>query len=304
MTLRVAVVGAGYLGQHHARIYSELSDVELAAVVDVDEGRAIEVAGRCSTRACRDYKEVLESVDALSIVVPTTSHFETALDCIRAGKDVLVEKPLTATVAEADELIEEAEKKGCIIQVGHLERYNPGLIALTGLVEEPRFLEATRVSPFPNRGLDVDVTLDLMIHDIDIIMSLVPHPVRSIDAFGFSLATEKADEARVWMGFENGAAASLFASRIFREKQRRLRVFQKDSCIELDYQTSSLEVRSPSNALEPQVIRPEYREPLKEELKDFIRNAVERKRPKVSGIEGRNALKTVLEINSAMGRNR
>jgi predicted dehydrogenase len=304
MALKVAVVGAGYLGQHHARIYSELEGVELAGVVDTDEERAWEVARKYSSRAFRDYREILRDVDALSIVVPTTDHFEVALGCIRAGKDVLVEKPIATSVSEADRLISEAEKRDRILQVGHLERYNPGVLALSRIVSEPTFLEAVRLSPFLNRGFDVDVTLDLMIHDIDIILSLVLSPVAKISAFGFSLVTGKVDEARAWIEFENGSAASLAASRISREKQRRLKVFQKDLCAELDYQTGTLELRSAANPVEPEIFRHEHSEPLKEELKDFIRCVEKRERPMVSGIEGRNALSAALEINSVMERNR
>ncbi len=302
MALRVAVVGAGYLGQHHARIYSELGDVELAAVVDTDQTRAREVAGKYASRAFGDYRDTFGHVDALSIVVPTSDHFEVALNCIKAGKDVLVEKPITTTVSEADELISEAAKRGRILQVGHLERYNPGLIALTRMIEEPRFLEAVRVSPFLNRCFDVDVTLDLMIHDIDIILGLVRSPVKRISAFGFSLVTEKIDEARAWIEFDNGALASLTASRIAGEKRRMLKVFQKNVCMELDYQTSTVELRSPAEPGDAEIVRPEYREPLQEELKDFIRCIGTRERPKVSGIEGRNALSVVMEINSVMER--
>jgi predicted dehydrogenase len=302
MALRVGVVGAGYLGQHHARIYSELQDVELAAVVDTDETRARDVAGKYASRAFGDYRDTFSDVDALSIVVPTPGHFEVALDCLRAGKDVLVEKPITTTLSEADELISEAAGRDLILQVGHLERYNPGFIALTRMVEEPRFLEAVRVSPFLNRCFDVDVTLDLMIHDIDIILGLVRSPVKSINAYGFSLVTEKIDEARAWIEFENGAVSCLTASRIADQKQRMLKVFQKNAYMELDYQTSTVERRSPMEPGDAQIIRPEYREPLKEELKDFVRCIGTRERPKVSGIDGRNALSVVMEINSVMER--
>jgi len=302
MALRVAVVGAGYLGQHHARIYSELPDVKLAAVVDTNEERAKEVAGKYAARAYRDYRDTFTGVDALSIVVPTSDHFAVALNCLRAGKDILVEKPITATVSEADGLIAEAEKQGRILHVGHLERYNPGFVTLSRMTENPAFLDAVRLSPFMNRGVDVDVTLDLMIHDIDIILSLVRSPVKSIRAFGFSLVTDKIDEAKAWIEFENGASAVLTASRIAREKKRRLKVYQKNAYMELDYQTSAVELRSPTGPGEPEIIRPEYREPLKEELKDFVRCIGTRGRPRVSGIEGRNALNLVMEINSLMER--
>ncbi len=300
--MKVAVVGAGYLGQHHARIYSEMEGVELAGVADIDEGRAREIAQRYSSRAYRDYRDIIGDADALSIAVPTTDHFEIALGCIRAGKDVLVEKPIAASVSQADELIREAKERDCILQVGHLERYNAGVATLSRMIKEPTFFVATRLSPFLNRCADVDVTLDLMIHDIDIILSLVSSSVKRISAFGFSLVTEKIDEARAWIEFENGSSASLTASRIARQKQRRLKVFQEDSCAELDYQTCAVEVRSAASPLEPEIISQVQGEPLKEELKDFIRCVEHRARPRVSGLEGRNALSVALEINSVMGR--
>ncbi len=300
--MKVAVVGAGYLGQHHARIYSELDGVELTGVVDTDEARAREIAQKYSSRACRDYRDVIGDADALSIAVPTTDHFEIALACIRAGKDVLVEKPIAASVSQADELIREAEERNRILQVGHLERYNAGFGALSRMIKEPAFFEATRLSPFLNRNADVDVTLDLMIHDIDIILSLVSSPVKRISAFGFSLVTGKIDEARAWIEFESGSAAFLTASRIAGQKRRRLKVFQKDSCAELDYQTCTVEILSGASPLEPEIISQAQSEPLREELKDFIRCVEHRTRPRVSGVEGRDALRVALEINSVMGR--
>ncbi len=302
MALRVAVIGAGYLGQHHARIYSELDDVELAGVVDSDEERAKEVARRYGAAAYRNYKDIVNDVDALSIVVPTSNHYEIALDCIRAGKDLLVEKPITGTVSEADDLIAEAENAGCILQVGHLERYNPGVIALSRMVEEPQFLDSVRVSPYLNRSRDVDVTLDLMIHDIDIVLTLVSSPIKRMNAFGFSFVTEKIDEARAWIDFESGAVASFTASRIAPEKQRRLKVFQKNLYIELDYQSSVVELHYSADPLNTERVEPERREPLKEELKDFVRCVMSREHPKVSGVEGRDALNVALKITSLIER--
>ncbi|MGD0887207.1 MAG: Gfo/Idh/MocA family oxidoreductase [Thermodesulfovibrionales bacterium] len=323
MSVKVAVVGAGYLGQHHARVYSELDDAELVGVVDIDVKRAEEVAEKYRSTPYSDYRDILDNTDALSIVIPTTSHYEITLDCIRAGKDVLVEKPITVTLEEASDLIRAAERMDAILQVGHLERYNPGVIALSQMIEEPRFIEAVRVSPFLNRCSDVDVTLDLMIHDIDVILSLVPSSIKTIRAAGFSLVSEKIDEARAWIEFDNGTAAILAASRIAGEKQRKLKIFQQNSLMELDYQQAKIRryyhssgdtgLIDPSRC-DPQIriqgesvagcavdtITPEYTEPLKEELKDFIRCVIRREKPKVSGIEGREALSVVLAINSLM----
>lgn len=294
--MRVAVVGAGYLGQHHARIYSELEGIELVGVVDVDSKRAEEIAGKYASRPFSDYRDIINKVDALSIVVPTTYHYDIALDCIRSGKDVIVEKPITTTVSEADELISEAERMDRILQVGHLERYNPGVMAVSEMIEKPLFFESLRVSPFLNRATDVDVTLDLMIHDIDIVLSLASSPLKNISAIGFSSVTEKIDEARAWIEFDNGAVAFFTASRIAEEKQRKLRIFQENSYIELDYQQGDIRSFSRNGAHE--AIKPEYRESLKEELKDFLRCVALRERPKVSGVEGRDALSVALEINS------
>lgn len=294
--IRAGVIGVGYLGQHHARIYSGLEDAELVGVADTNIERAGEIAGKFGTKAYKDYKDLIGKADALSIVVPTTLHYEIALECLRSGKDIIVEKPVTTTIAEADELIAEAERQERILQVGHLERYNSGIMALSEMIDRPIFFESLRLSPFLNRATDVDVTLDLMIHDIDIVLSLVSSPVRSVKAIGFSSITDMIDEARAWVEFENGLAGFFTASRISEEKQRKLRVFQDSSYIELDYQNGSIKKFSHRGAQED--IKPEYREPLKEELKDFIRCVANREAPRVSGIEGRDALRVVLEINS------
>ncbi len=177
MPVRVGVIGVGYLGQHHARIYSELEDIELVALADTDEKRAITFAEKYGCKAFSDYREILPKVDALSIVTPTTSHHSIAIECLRAGKDILIEKPITENIKEADELIMEAEKHGCILQVGHLERYNSALLAASGMINEPRFIESERLSPFLGRGTDVDVTLDLMIHDADIVLAIMSQQI-------------------------------------------------------------------------------------------------------------------------------
>lgn len=294
--IMAGVIGVGYLGQHHARIYSGLEDAELVGVADTDIERAGEIAGKYGTKAYKDYRDLIGKADALSIVVPTTLHYEIAMECLRSGKDIIVEKPITTTIAEADELIAEAERQEKILQVGHLERYNSGIMALSEMIDRPIFFESLRLSPFLNRSTDVDVTLDLMIHDIDIVLSLVSSPVRSVKAIGFSSITDMIDEARAWVEFENGLAGFFTASRISEEKQRKLRVFQDSSYIELDYQNSSIKKFSHRGAQED--IKPEYREPLKEELKDFIRCVSNREAPRVSGVEGRDALRVVLEINS------
>ena len=209
------------------------------------------------------------------------------------------------TIEDADELIAASKNKDCIIQVGHLERYNPAMLAVSEMVKEPLFIESERLSPFLGRGTDVDVTLDLMIHDIDIILSLTGLPVKGIRAVGAKILTDKIDVAKAWLEFENGCSALATVSRLSPEKQRRLKIFQKDSYISVDYQ--SCEIRRhirEGESISYDVIKPENKEPLKEELKDFIRCIKERQRPKVSADEGRNALKVVLEISNSIKNGR
>ncbi|MDP2754638.1 MAG: Gfo/Idh/MocA family oxidoreductase [Nitrospirota bacterium] len=303
MSVKVGVIGVGYLGQHHARIYSEIEEAELVAVVDINKEKADAFAEKYGCKAYYDYKHILNEVDAVSIVTPTTTHYSIALDCIKAGKDILIEKPITMNVKEAEKLINEAEKRDCMIQVGHLERYNPAVLAASEMIKKPLFIESERLSPFLGRGTDVDVTLDLMIHDIDIILSLIPSPVKDIRAVGAKVLTDKIDVAKAWLAFENGCIALATVSRLSPEKLRRLKVFQKDSFISIDYQ--NLEIKRHFRTKEGisfAITKPENKEPLREELKDFISCVKERRRPRVSAVEGRAALKIVLEISEMIKR--
>jgi len=305
LTVRIGVIGVGYLGQHHERIYSELENVELTAVVDIDKKKANAFAEKYGCKAYYDYKYILNEVDAVSIVTPTTTHYSIALDCIKAGKDILIEKPITMNVKEAEKLINEAEKRDCIIQVGHLERYNPAVLAASEMIKKPLFIESERLSPFLGRGTDVDVTLDLMIHDIDIILSLISSPVKDIRAVGAKVLTDKIDVAKAWLAFENGCIALATVSRLSPEKLRRLKVFQKDSYISIDYQSSEIKRHfRTKEGISFAVTKPENKEPLKEELKDFINCVKERRRPTVSAVEGKNALKIVLEISKIIKKGR
>jgi len=305
VAVRIGVIGIGYLGQHHARIYSEIEDAELIAAVDIVTSKANRVAEQCGCKACYNYKEILNEIDALSIVTPTPTHYDIALDCIKAGKDILIEKPITENIEEADELINEAEKRGCVLQVGHLERYNPAVLVASEMINKPLFIESERYSPFlgkGGRGTDVDVTLDLMIHDVDIILSLITLPVKEIRAVGAEVLTDKIDVAKAWLKFDNGCIALATVSRLSPEKQRKLKVFQKDSYILIDYMNSEVKqyFRNEEGTISSHMIKPENKEPLKEELKDFIRCIKTRERPKVSGTEGRNALRVVLEISEVI----
>jgi predicted dehydrogenase len=305
LSLRVGVIGVGYLGQHHARIYSEIEDAELVAVVDTDEERAATLAQRYGCAAYSDFRAILPQVDALSIVTPTLSHYFIALECLRAGKDILVEKPITGIVREADELILESEKRGRILQVGHLERYNPAVHNAFELIKDPGFIESERLSPFLGRGTDVDVTVDLMIHDADIILGLVSSPVKEMKAVGAKVVTDKIDFAKAWLEFDNGCIAVLTASRVSPEKQRILRVFQKDSCFSIDYQHCEIKrYHRTAEGMLSDSLKINNKEPLREELEDFVRCVKERRRPKVSAVEGRDALKLVLDITEMTRRKR
>ena len=298
MAVRVGVIGVGYLGQHHARIFSGLEEVELVAVCDIDRSRCDDIGNAFSCRSFSGYKDLLEECDALSIVTPTTTHYGIAMDCLDAGRDIFIEKPLTDRMDCARAILENAEKKNLIVQVGHLERYNPGLIAAAGMIKEPRFIEAERHSPFLGRATDVDVTLDLMIHDIDIVMHLAGSKPGDIRAAGASMVTDKIDVAKAWLEFESGCKALLSASRLAQEKKRSMQIFQDDSHISVDYQTQEVRrsFRSPGG-ISVDVVKPEGKEPLKEELKDFIYCVKNRTRPGVSAAEAAEALEVVLRIN-------
>lgn len=306
--LKAGVIGTGYLGQHHARILSEIDGVDLTAVVDIDGSRAAMIGGKYGARAYTDFRKALGEADAFSIVTPTITHYAIAKECLRAGKDILIEKPITDSVAEADELEEIAAQEGAIIQVGHLERFNPAVIALYPLIEGPRFFEAERISPYLGRGIDVDITLDLMIHDIDIVLAILSHEkksaaIRDTKATIARVLTDKIDMAKVWIEFDNGAQALMTASRLSHEKSRKLKIFQKESFLVLDYQNMEIQrYYKQGLSIERESVRVEKREPLREELKDFVSCVKTRRSPVVSAGQGREALKIALLIGQKIGR--
>ena len=301
MSLRVGVIGVGYLGQHHARVFSGLEGVELVGIVDLDSRKTAEIASKYGCSSFSGYADLIESCDALSIVTPTSTHHAIAMDCLNARKDLFIEKPITERLDEARDIIEAAEKNNLILQVGHLERYNPGIVAAMEMIKAPKFIEAERLSPFLGRGIDVDVTLDLMIHDIDIVMSIVRSEVKEIRATGDRVVTGKIDVAKAWLEFENGCKALIAASRLAPEKMRKLRIHQEDAYISVDYQ--SQEVRryfKRGTDISFDIVKPENKEPLKEELSDFVSCVLQRKRPLVSGKEAMDALEIVLKINEML----
>ncbi len=302
--LRVGVIGAGYLGKYHAEKYSQMGDVELEGVVDIDEQQAIRVANSVNTKAYKNYRALIGKVDAVSIVVPTLDHFPISKDFLENDVDVLIEKPITTTLEEADELIAISESRGLIIQVGHLERFNPAVLALKDIVNNPRFIESHRLSIFKERGIDVSVVLDLMIHDIDIICSLVKSEIRNIHAAGTPVITNQVDIANTRIEFENGCVANVTASRISTKNERKTRLFQQDAYISVDFANHEINiVRKNSDEKDSVIPGMEIKnlcftkgDALKDELAAFVNAVNMREVPEVTGQVGREALKVALNI--------
>ena len=297
--LRVGVVGVGHIGKNHARIYSEIPSAELAAVYDTDRARAEEIAREFKTRAVDSLGAFAAAIDAASVATPTTTHFAVACELLRAGKHLLVEKPITETTADAAQLASLAGERGVVLQVGHVERFNPVLDALEQRLTHPRFIEAHRLSPYPNRSTDISVVLDLMIHDLEIILHLVRSPVQSIDAVGVPVLSRSADIANARLRFENGCVANITSSRISPERMRKIRVFQEDAYLSLDYQNQAGEIyRRTQNGIERQQVEIEREEPLKQQLVAFVESAATGRAPKVSGFEAAAALELAVKITN------
>jgi len=295
--LKIGVVGVGAIGINHARVYSEMARADLVAIYDADPGRAKEVAERFGTTAVDSVEDLVARVDAASVATPTVTHVEVGKLLMDAGKHVLVEKPISDTLDGARELVEKARDAGVILQVGHIERFNP----VMGLIEErltaPKFIEAHRLSPFPNRSMDIGVVLDVMIHDLEIILHLVRSEIESIDAVGVPVLTHREDIANARLRFKSGCVANVTASRISPEKMRKLRVFQEDTYLSLDYQNQSGELyRREGMEIVREEVAVEKDEPLKLELRAFVDCASGGGRPKVSGYEGMAALDVAMEI--------
>ncbi len=300
--IRVGVIGVGYLGRFHAQKYAAMEGVELAGVADVDPARAEAVAKECGTVPFMDYRELLEQTDAVSIVVPTVHHHRVALDCLARGVDILLEKPMTVTLAEADALIRLAEEKQLILQVGHLERFNPAVLAVQPLLNNPLFIEAHRLSVFKNRGTDVDVILDLMIHDIDIILSMVNSPIQSIHTVGAPVVTQLTDIANARIVFENGCTANITVSRISLDSVRKMRIFQPGRYLAVDFskkEVMDVRLKQESGGFPlPEIAKHAFQEQdvLELELREFVGNVRLRRQPTVSGREGRRALAIALDV--------
>ncbi|MBI3322900.1 MAG: Gfo/Idh/MocA family oxidoreductase [Candidatus Omnitrophica bacterium] len=303
--LRVGVIGVGHLGSRHAQAYARMPGVRLAAVCDIDPARARAVARPLRCRAETDYRQLLGAVDAASLAVPTSLHAAIGLPLLRHGIHLLIEKPLATTLAQADALIREAARRGVVLQVGHIERFNAAIEAARRRLTHPRFVEIHRLSPYPFRGTDVSVILDVMVHDLDLLLALVKRPPERIDAVGVSVLSPSEDIANARLAFAGGCIANLTASRISDESVRRFRVFQEESYLSIDSKAQTVELARKDGAAIRRVHLPvNRRAPLQDELAAFLRSIRTGRPPAVSGAEGRAALALALRIEQAMRRAR
>jgi predicted dehydrogenase len=308
MSIRVAVIGVGALGRHHARILSELPDVELVAVVDINEPRAREIGGLVNAPSCTSAADVLGRVDAVTVAVPTESHLAVALPFLRKGTAVLVEKPLARNANEARQMIDAAAASHAVFGVGHTERYNPAVAAVRPLVDHPQFIEVHRLGTFPDRSLDIDVVFDLMIHDLDVVLSVVASEVVAVEAVGVAVLTAKPDIANARLKFASGCIANITASRISRDRIRKIRIFQRDAYLSVDYAAQEVERwRLVKNngampAIDGGKLDVAREEPLKRELADFVAAVREKRRPAVTGEDGLRAIELAQRITDEMER--
>ena len=309
--LPVGVIGVGHLGQHHARLYASLPGSTLVGIVDADSRRAKEIAERFGTAVYDDVGVLLKQVEAVSIAAPTSAHHAVARQCLEAGVHVLVEKPITVTPAEARELVALARTRKAVLQVGHIERFNPVMLKVRPSIREPLLIECRRISPFTGRSTDVDVVLDLMIHDLDMVLSFHPGAVRDMRAVGAAVVSDKVDVAHAWITFDSGCVATLAASRVAATRAREMMVVQRDACVSLDYQSRQATIRRfpaglrASGEQVPEQIQGGDEEPLKLELEAFLHAVQTGTQPVVSGQDGEAALSLahrVLEEIETRGR--
>jgi predicted dehydrogenase len=328
--LKIAVIGTGHLGKEHARIYSEIPEVSLVGAVDIDKNTGEAVAQRCNTKYYSSFKEILNKVDAASVVVPTKSHYEITKELLKNGIHVLVEKPMTGTVSEAEDLIKLSKETSAILQPGYIERFNPAIEAIQKLDITLKFIECHRLSPFTFRSADIGVVLDLMIHDIDIILDLSKSKVKKIDAVGVGVISDKEDIANARIQFENGCVANITASRVSFEPMRKIRLFSENSYISLDYHKQEAIIYRKSPELTPKSIITENtdvstikdlksfvfgdllkierikmnnQEPLRKELESFVSCINNGEQPVVSGEDGIKAIKAATIINEEISKN-
>lgn len=306
--LRFAVIGVGYLGRFHALIYSRLPDVELVGVVDTDPERARAVAEEAGCAVFDSLEVIADQVDAVSVVVPTTAHLAVAEPLLRRGIHMLLEKPIAATREEGQRIVNLADQGGAILQIGHLERFNAGVMALAEHIDHPRFVEIQRMGEFVERATDVDVVSDLMIHDIDIILSLMGSELQSVSAVGTPVLTNRVDIANARLEFANGAVANVVASRVSDRKTRRIRVFQERKYLSLDFIEQTIDIAYPylaKGATRPEIVRERIQvvpvKPLDREIEAFVTCVREHRRPLVDGRVGLEALDVALKVRDCMG---
>jgi predicted dehydrogenase len=300
------VVGVGYLGRFHALKYAAHPDAELVAVVDADADRCRAVASEVGALALAHHQELIGRVDCVSVAVPTRQHYGVASDLLDAGIDVLVEKPVTTSVDEGKDLLERAVRGGRVLQVGHLERFNPAMRALEGLVTQPRFIECQRLAPFSERGTDVDVVLDLMIHDIDLLLAMVPSPLRAVEAVGVPVLTPSVDIANARLRFANGCIANVTASRVSLKRERKLRVFQADAYFSVDFDQRQVRVcrRETADDGPPSLSFEQIDVPagdaLASEIAAFLQAVHARETPAVTGWDGLRALEVAHVVRESV----
>jgi predicted dehydrogenase len=304
--IRAGVIGVGHLGQHHARLYASLPEAQLIGVTDQSVERAQTVADRHKARAFRTADELLPHIDVVSVAVPTSGHYAVAKACLQAGKHVLVEKPIAATPAEAQELVQLAKQRGSCVQVGHSERFNPVMTLMRPHLGQPVFIEGHRLSSFSERGTDVDVVLDLMIHDLDLVLSLNPGPVEEVRAAGVAVLSSSIDIANARIQFRSGCVANLTSSRVSTNKMRRLRLFQRDNYLSIDFQTRQgmISRRSAKAGERPTIEVEQFQggdeEPLKLQLASFLHAVATGTRPVVSGEDGAAAVDVAHQVLQAI----
>jgi len=314
--IKVGVIGAGHLGRYHLQRLIELPQAQVVGLFDQDKEKGEEVAKSLGVRAWPNLSDLLKEAEAVVVAVPTSSHYEVVMEALSQGLAVLVEKPIARQLDEATEMVEMAQSKGKILQVGHIERFNPAFTALRGMEIEPRFIEAHRLSPFHPRGMDVAVVLDLMIHDLDLVLALVNSPLKSVEAMGVAVVSDQEDITNARLSFENGCVANLTASRISAKSMRKLRIFQRDSYLSLDFIQKNIEVYRllPSSggnngeriyelngkSLIRELITDKGIDPLREELSSFLSAIAGHHPPPVSGEDGLQALRLALRVLEAI----
>lgn len=304
-SVRIAVVGVGHHGQHHVRILSEMKEVSLVGVADINDKRASEVAVQYGIKSFLDIREVFDQVDAVVVAVPTSAHVEVALPFLENGVDVLVEKPIAASLLEADQLLSASKDLDVLLGVGHTERFNPAIAVASPLIIKPRFVEVHRLGVFQERSLDINVIYDLMIHDLDVLLALVSSEVVSVEAVGVAVLSKNTDIANARIRFNSGCIANVTASRISRDRVRKIRFFQEDSYVSIDYAAQQVEAytvlpKEGRSVIKGGSLDTKNEEPLVRELRDFVESVQMRRSPLVSGLSGRDALDLATKIEEKM----